>query len=691
MAAPSEERLDACSSDQLIKIGAHYQIEVGDKRKKENMRSIIRANLYEQQVLTPPPKDDDVVVEEILPSVAGLTFEQQKELLNLKLQVQVQLKDKEVELKEKELEMERMRHRAEMARLDVETARLSLVRDGKLRDAKKEDSGDKDNILNSFRLVPKFNEKEVDVFFTLFERVADARNWSDLDRTVLLQCVLTGRAQEAFASLSKQDCTDYMVVKAAVLKAYELVPEAYRQRFRTWQRGNKSYLEFARDLTMHFNRWCVASGVENYGDLSDLIVLEQFKNSIPENVAVYICEQKAQTAAEAAALADDYALTHKSVAPDNRGYAGGSGGRVAGQVVGGKYVPGRANGAGSGPSGRAGGVQNPDNVCHYCHQPGHWKKECAMLESRNENTSNRPSPSAFAVSVSADWPSAEEVSSAFLPFVSKGHVSLIGNPEKVPVTILRDTGSCNSFILASVLPFSGATNTGSFIPVLGMEMSVFHCPVHKFMLCSDLFVGEVRMGVRPALPVNGVTIVLGNDVAGERVFAHRPMVQPIQTAVDVKCQHETDYLCNLPRSISQPELVREQKADPTLKELFNLVLPKSEVKNLAHGYFIEDGVLLRKCGPCGQGFIGDPVFQIVIPSKFQEVILRIAHYESGHMGVRRTYNRVLEKFFWPRVKRSVAEYIKNCPTCQRAGKQSQSVKVPALFPSLEFVCPCSCT
>ena len=55
----------------------------------------------------------------------------------------------------------------------------------------------------------------------------------------MLQCVLTGRAQEAYSTLSATDCKVYKRVKSAVLKAYELVPEAYRQRFRSWKRGDK--------------------------------------------------------------------------------------------------------------------------------------------------------------------------------------------------------------------------------------------------------------------------------------------------------------------------------------------------------------------------------------------------------------------------------------------------------------------
>lgn len=79
-------------------------------------------------------------------------------------------------------------------------------------------------------------------------------------------------------------------------------------------------MEFARDLVTHFNRWCSASEVKDFNDLSDLMVLEQFKNSVPERIAMYICEKKVKTAAEAAALAE-YLLTHRGGCGDLRTYA----------------------------------------------------------------------------------------------------------------------------------------------------------------------------------------------------------------------------------------------------------------------------------------------------------------------------------------------------------------------------------
>lgn len=103
----------------------------------------------------------------------------------------------------------------------------------------------------------------------------------------------------------------YLSVKSAVLKACELVPEAYGRRFRSWEKpGKQTHIEFARELTTHFNRWCTSLGVNTYAALCDLIVLEQFKNSVPSHIATHINERKVKRASEAATLADEYVLTH---------------------------------------------------------------------------------------------------------------------------------------------------------------------------------------------------------------------------------------------------------------------------------------------------------------------------------------------------------------------------------------------
>ena len=89
--------------------------------------------------------------------------------------------------------------------------------------------------------------------------------------------------------------------------------------------GRKSHLQFACDLSALFDRWCSAAEVDSHEDLRDLIILEQFKNSVPERITTYISEWKVKTAAEAASLADDYVLAHGG---DGAVARGGSGHRA---------------------------------------------------------------------------------------------------------------------------------------------------------------------------------------------------------------------------------------------------------------------------------------------------------------------------------------------------------------------------
>lgn len=142
------------------------------------------------------------------------------------------------------------------------------------------------------RLVPKFNEKNPDIFFVLFEHLAEAENWSDVEWTLLLQCVFTGKAQEVFLALTVADSGNYQLVKAAVLKAYKLVPEAYRQHFRLARKEKQTHTELAHDLAVHFQHWYASSQVQTFQDLQELILLEQFKNTLLDRVVTYLNEQK---------------------------------------------------------------------------------------------------------------------------------------------------------------------------------------------------------------------------------------------------------------------------------------------------------------------------------------------------------------------------------------------------------------
>ena len=91
------------------------------------------------------------------------------------------------------------------------------------------------------------------------------------------------------------------------------------------RRPNKCLVyEFARELRWQWQRWCVAYSVKRYYALIDLIdlVLEQFKSTLPERVAMYVVEKQAKNEADAAVLVDESELTHQAHMRSSNVYKG---------------------------------------------------------------------------------------------------------------------------------------------------------------------------------------------------------------------------------------------------------------------------------------------------------------------------------------------------------------------------------
>ncbi len=76
--------------------------------------------------------------------------------------------------------------------------------------------------------------------------------------------------------------------------------------------SGQTHLEFVRDLRRHVTRWCASLDVETFDDLLELMIVEQFKISVSEQIATYVNEHKVQSPEEAASLADNFVLTHRT-------------------------------------------------------------------------------------------------------------------------------------------------------------------------------------------------------------------------------------------------------------------------------------------------------------------------------------------------------------------------------------------
>ena len=74
--------------------------------------------------------------------------------------------------------------------------------------------------------------------------------------------------------------------------------------------------------------------------------------------------------------------------------------------------------------------------------------------------------------------------------------------------------------------------------------------------------------------------------------------------------------------------------------------------------------------------------QIVVPNKCRQDLLNLAHNTpfAGHLGVRKTLERLRAEFFWPMMATDVAGYVKCCHTCQVVGQPNRPPPKSPLIP-----------
>ena len=128
--------------------------------------------------------------------------------------------DLELQLELKRLELEEKREPREYAEREAERQRqfeLQKVREEtefRLREMERkiqfsEQEGEvlkKYQIGRSMSLVPKFDEREVEKYFLMFEIVAESIEWPRKTYCLFLQSVLTGKANYVYCALSSAQC-----------------------------------------------------------------------------------------------------------------------------------------------------------------------------------------------------------------------------------------------------------------------------------------------------------------------------------------------------------------------------------------------------------------------------------------------------------------------------------------------------
>ena len=113
--------------------------------------------------------------------------------------------------------------------------------------------------------------------------------------------------------MSDEKSKDYETVNQTVLKVYELIPEAYRLKFRARKMSEgETHVEFVRNKERLFDKWVKAKNVcGDYEKFRQLMLLEEIKQCIHPDIQLFLDDQEIGDIYGAAEKADLYSLTHK--------------------------------------------------------------------------------------------------------------------------------------------------------------------------------------------------------------------------------------------------------------------------------------------------------------------------------------------------------------------------------------------
>ena len=665
-----------------------------------------------------------------MPEGASITVEQQLEFEKIALerekaklavqreQIAMEQEREKFEIYKAKLREEAEQHKAKLQleadlaiKVEQERAKIQV----ETKEAEHELSETHFDLAKNIKLVPTFMEYDPEDYFRLFEETAKHLKWPEDQWIWLIKPKLTGKAAKVIRHLD--NINSYHDVKKAILDSFAITEEGYRQNFRNLCKSfNQTFLEFASEKLRAFKRWLKSANVTTLDELINLMVVEEFKRKLPHNIMLHIEDRQEKNLLKAASIADSYFLIHKSSFKHNPGK------RAEGFVKPGSERPPERSGDYAKRAFR-------NEFCSYCKKDGHNISNCPEPRCKFSDIfrSKFTSPSVKSPSASHKFkpvqtqavtttkPSNPEtkpiahvskVGSAdvFQDYIFDGHVSLKESEKKIPIKILRDTAGGVSLLHYSVLSGIEEQFTGDHVNVLDLT-GLSSTPLAQVHLDCPIVKGSVNVGIRyKEFPVEGVHLLLGNDLAGKLVVPNliickSPPAMDLENENSQTVEEESipvtvvtrgqskkveektvDRLVN--HVMNRDELIKAQQADQSLTTLHETAVDKSEVVKSPCFYY-DNGLLMRFYRPAKFSPLDtwSEKRQIVIPTSVRNNILEFAHDSSGgHLGISKTLYKISDKFFWPNLRESVKNYVKTCHVCQVVGNPNQVIPKAPLQP-----------
>ena len=578
--------------------------------------------------------------------------------------------------------------------------------------------------------------EDIDDYFRIFEMTARAQSLPEGEWVGNLVPKLTEKAKSIYLEIPDPACQDYHESKASIIKAYQLTADHYRYRFRTSEKKpDEDFVQWGNRTRRYLSRWmAVAEATGDADKIIEQVLMERLFDGVSPELRAWLKDQKPKTAEELGNLANLHVQSRKGPLVEGKYVSTGKN-----EKSGKKQPDGKADDSLSEqkqeqnfvrfpkpPSLPARRTTKPEIKCYKCGKPGHMSFNCGRGRGKPSQgyllcmTPLKPDESDFPpcnVRGKINGKSAEMVidsgctrtlvhkryvsNTAFtgdkitvltaagerltvplanVEFDSKEskHVELVGVSDRLPVDCLLGRSSFGRTLSRqSVLDqwernaLAGDTGGDEAFVMTRRQKALEEAQLKTDELIdreNSLAVKSLsKKEKKPEGPEEGDLQILFEGIIQEETGKKKP---------------ESDTLVTEPGKDKLPvnildrdrnQLIADQKADVTLEKV-----RKESSKMESDGYFFTNDLLMhRKHLPEERNGIRY-VDRIVVPEAYRNEILRVGHTIplSGHMGSKKTLERIAVHFFWPGLSFDVRKYCATCPQCQVVARKLKSKRAP---------------